>query len=1441
MDSDAGSEATADTVAMACGSAPPSGLLSSPTTTEGSQLKHVLSTFGAIVMRAAHASPTSNTQWDDIQQDWTSLKGSPVMAETRSISTILSELFDTVRTQSTTASYDRIGHARHDSIISVATNPSEATVNFNLEDETISEEGNDSSGSSSSRASPPVFSPEKQPAKSSLLVRDRPRRNSHGNSGCSTPQPASATATPSSSALFTGLDAGAPATPTGPNPPDSARSSSPDMFVPDLAAAEAAQAEAGGSGSGSVLLDGSGSGSRGGSGIGGWAGEPLDADAEKKPLGASVGGAAGGAAAMIAGAGTVCRTPDTASSTPPPGPTKNLVGRRDRRVSFISSVGKIFPNNSFSSKTDDGASAASGGGQQRPPVSPLDDLSTGSDAPAPGGAGAAAATAAAAVAFRESPAPRRLVNLSSLHLPCSVTDVADSTATTSAAAVPPLPPPPASSQGAAGASSASPTTPSPKERSGVLEVSSLTTEPQDEQTGPFDAMGGSTGSTAVALSPAGPQPMQAGAAAHQQQQHAVLHANPAGARNRESLLHRRNSVASVVSTATTMSAVDRGYDSEDECEDMLSHTVTETREVRKETDDLGNKYINNYAVICEIGRGSFGKVKEAQHIETGKTYAIKVLNKSLLRRKSASTLRLAQQEVAILKKLRHKNIVTLYEVIDDEESNKMYMVLEYAGGGCALTISDQEGEVVGDPLDLDTAQKYFRDLVSALRYSHRNNIIHRDIKPENLLLDMEGNLKLSDFGVSAVVSKEDWKLHDLEGTPAFLAPEALDIRKATAGVCGRMVDMWALGVTLYSFVYGRLPFFGKTRGEMVKSILTDEPTLHVEGGLQEVVEDSCQEVISELLQKDPEVRCDMDWLVQHEWVNGVGLAHRNGVPLTPLCGTARHSISYGGTPAGVSFMDRGSMPVGLPSDSFSIGSPTIATNASPTTTNSPPASRRRMGGYGAEGGPPTPPTPTKASSLFASPTGRRSRSKSVVQVSLEDIQNSILKGSRISLLEKVKVTRRMSFKGVGMGLRNPSYCVVPEIYSKGLNAVTLAACVVVSAIADRITKVLSATDTAAASGGSGAELAQMLLVKVESSSQTETSIPPDQTTDFIMKTPSLSTEPEESAELNWSCRSAAAAGGGGQQASSSGGGGGGGIFNGNASTGSLLNNHSFSRRAAAAAATASSTAAAAAAAAAAMGSASADDDARDGLGMSWSNLGGSMRGTAAVFKSTASATGAGACGGGGGGGGGAATSGTGSDPPKSPLACLPGTPKASYHKSKTRMTLNPLTDDGREDFAASQGAGSPCRTVRYATLWSSPRRHRTKTMVDPASTGGAGGAGGSLDADGKKRRNFFIPASPLGGTHSMAGSGSFSRHETPSEHALGSGLSHCSEDSGLSSPSGRAPPSYQPREVSPSASPNGSPSGSPTAASVGSDSSGTARRRRAATTVTVRTPEEVMR
>ena len=489
---------------------------------------------------------------------------------------------------------------------------------------------------------------------------------------------------------------------------------------------------------------------------------------------------------------------------------------------------------------------------------------------------------------------------------------------------------------------------------------------------------------------------------------------------------------------------------DDDSDEALNHTVTETKEVRKETDELGNKYINNYAVVQEIGRGSFGKVKKVQHIETGRTYAIKVLNKSLLRRKSASALLYARQEVAILKKLRHRNIVSLYEVIDDEESNKMYMVLEYAGGGVALHFDD-DGLVRGEGLDMETSRKYFRDLVSALKYSHANNIIHRDIKPENLLLDDEGNLMLADFGVSAMVDEDDWTLHDLEGTPAFQPPEALDPAKAKQGVDGKKLDLWALGVTLYTFVYGRLPFFGETRLQMVQSILSDEPGFSEISSSGELVDEECVQVMQELLHKDPAERIEMVELMSNLWVSPP--FDPTEVPLTPLHHSGR---TTGCVTPGCSFNEFGSPST---SDSFSIGSPTIAT--------SPNSSERRFNKNGANSD--TPPTPTKGT------TGRRARSKSVVQVTMEEVENSILKGRRINLLEKVAMTRRMSFKGIGIGLRNQSFTLVPEIYAKGVNIVALSASILCVTIVERIAALQSYS----------VETTKMLRVTIDSGVQTD--------------------------------------------------------------------------------------------------------------------------------------------------------------------------------------------------------------------------------------------------------------------------------------------------------------------------------------------------------------------
>eukprot|EP01064_Diplonema_japonicum_P009186 TRINITY_DN1665_c1_g1_i3.p1 TRINITY_DN1665_c1_g1~~TRINITY_DN1665_c1_g1_i3.p1 ORF type:complete len:872 (+),score=158.96 TRINITY_DN1665_c1_g1_i3:183-2798(+) len=342
-------------------------------------------------------------------------------------------------------------------------------------------------------------------------------------------------------------------------------------------------------------------------------------------------------------------------------------------------------------------------------------------------------------------------------------------------------------------------------------------------------------------------------------------------------------------------------ESDDEDSAEPKHEVTETNEVTKKTDAEGNKRINQYTVVQEIGRGAYGKVKLALHVDTDTNYAIKILNKLQIRKKNANALHLAQQEVAILKKLRHKNIVSLYEVIYDEDSNKMYMVLEYAEGGCAMRL-DKDGNVEGsEPLSMLTVRKYFRDLVSGLRYSHKNGIIHRDIKPENLLLDRDGNLKLTDFGVSAIVDDDD-DLYDTEGTPAFQPPEALCSKLSRQGISGKAVDVWAIGVTLYVFVYGRLPFWGNCRRDMVNSIKEDVPTFTETSHRGEPVDHLLESLLESLLEKEAAVRIDLEAVARNMWVRA------NGAPLTPV---------IGGTPSG-----RRTPPDMVPD--LSLGSPMLS-------------------------------------------------------------------------------------------------------------------------------------------------------------------------------------------------------------------------------------------------------------------------------------------------------------------------------------------------------------------------------------------------------------------------------------------------------------------------------------------------------------------------------------
>lgn len=209
-------------------------------------------------------------------------------------------------------------------------------------------------------------------------------------------------------------------------------------------------------------------------------------------------------------------------------------------------------------------------------------------------------------------------------------------------------------------------------------------------------------------------------------------------------------------------------------------------------------------MIGIIGRGSFGKVKLAVDVKTGKNYAIKIIKKpsGFGSGRSHAQTEALKQEIGIMKKLRHKHIVSLIEVINDPEVKKIYLVLDYIDGGeiGAVSQADKTCAAIAPRLLATLAAQ----VCSGLRYLHGKNIIHRDIKPENILVNADkSHAYLADFGVSQFVSAGRKSVCGVTGTKLFLAPEIVNGGKSSNAFG---VDMWAFGVTLWVLLTGKMPF-----------------------------------------------------------------------------------------------------------------------------------------------------------------------------------------------------------------------------------------------------------------------------------------------------------------------------------------------------------------------------------------------------------------------------------------------------------------------------------------------------------------------------------------------------------------------------------------------------------------------------------------------------------
>ncbi|XP_057953298.1 CBL-interacting serine/threonine-protein kinase 10 [Malania oleifera] len=223
-------------------------------------------------------------------------------------------------------------------------------------------------------------------------------------------------------------------------------------------------------------------------------------------------------------------------------------------------------------------------------------------------------------------------------------------------------------------------------------------------------------------------------------------------------------------------------------------------------ENKGSILMQRYELGRLLGQGTFAKVYYARSIQTSQSVAIKVIDKERVIRVGLSTQ--IKREILAMRLVRHPNIVQLYEVMATK--SKIYFVMEYAKGG------ELFDKVAKGRLKEAVARKYCQQLINAVDFCHSRGVYHRDLKPENLLLDENENLKVSDFGLSALAEskRRDGLLHTTCGTPAYVSPEVIE-RK---GYDGAKTDIWSCGVILYVLLAGYLPFHDSNLIEMYRKI-----------------------------------------------------------------------------------------------------------------------------------------------------------------------------------------------------------------------------------------------------------------------------------------------------------------------------------------------------------------------------------------------------------------------------------------------------------------------------------------------------------------------------------------------------------------------------------------------------------------------------------------------
>ncbi|XP_052603160.1 serine/threonine-protein kinase STK11 isoform X2 [Peromyscus californicus insignis] len=265
------------------------------------------------------------------------------------------------------------------------------------------------------------------------------------------------------------------------------------------------------------------------------------------------------------------------------------------------------------------------------------------------------------------------------------------------------------------------------------------------------------------------------------------------------------------------------------------------------------KLIGKYLMGDLLGEGSYGKVKEVLDSETLCRRAVKILKKKKLRRIPNGEANV-KKEIQLLRRLRHRNVIQLVDVLYNEEKQKMYMVMEY----CVCGMQEMLDSVPEKRFPVCQAHGYFRQLIDGLEYLHSQGIVHKDIKPGNLLLTTNGTLKISDLGVAEALHPfaVDDTCRTSQGSPAFQPPE---IANGLDTFSGFKVDIWSAGVTLYNITTGLYPFEGDNIYKLFENIGRGDFTIPCDCG------PPLSDLLRGMLEYEPAKRFSIRQIRQHSW------------------------------------------------------------------------------------------------------------------------------------------------------------------------------------------------------------------------------------------------------------------------------------------------------------------------------------------------------------------------------------------------------------------------------------------------------------------------------------------------------------------------------------------------------------------------------------------------